>query len=149
MISKNNSIKVKVFLNIRETSYGVIVIKACIFIITLFTFTNIALALNWQDKAVKEDGCLKTSIGDWNLEILNFQNEKIINIQDKKIVINGNHNSDEYFLRNKNSLKIGGKFIEFAMNTNSRNKEVYFKNGPHLITTKIEYENSNHNSHNC
>ena len=149
MISKNNSIKIKNILNIRGTSCGVIVIRACILIIILFAFTNIALALNWKDREVREVGCPETSIKIWKSEILNFRNEKTINIQDNKIVISGNHDSGEYFISNKNSLKIGDKFIEFNINTEDQKKEVYLKVWPNLIATKIDYENSNNNSHNC
>jgi hypothetical protein len=149
MISKNISIKIKNVLNIHWTSYGIIVIRASILIITLFLFTNIALALNWKDKEVKEAGCHETSIGEWKSETLNLHNEKIINIQENKIVIIGNHKSDQYFLRNKKSFKIGEKFIEFNINTDDRKKEFYLKIGPHLITTKIDYQNSNNTSHNC
>ena len=148
MISKNNSIKIKNILNIRGTSYGIIVVRVCILIIILFAFTNIALALNWKDREVSEAGCPETSIKIWKSEILNFRNEKTINIQDNKIVISGNHDSGEYFISNKNSLKIGDKFIEFTINTDDRIKEVYLNNRPHLAT-KIDYENSNHNTHNC
>jgi hypothetical protein len=148
MISKNNSIKIKNILNIRGTSYGIIVVRVCILIIILFAFTNIALAVNWKDREVRETGCLETSIGVWKSEILNFRNEKTINIQDNKIVIIGNHNFGEYFVRNKNSLKIGDKIIEFNKNADDRKKEVYLNVRPHL-TNKIVYENSNHNTHNC
>jgi hypothetical protein len=149
MISKNNSIKVKNTLNISGTSYGLIVIRAGVFVVTLFAFTNIALALNWQDKEVKKAGCLETSIGVWDSEILSFHNEKIINIQDNKIIIIDNHNSDKYSLHNKNSFKIGEKLIEFNINTDDRKKEVYLKVWPNLIATKIDYVNSNHNPQNC
>jgi hypothetical protein len=149
MISKNNSNKIKNVLNIHWTSYGIIVIRASILIITLFLFANIALALNWKDKEVKEAGCTETPIGGWESEILNLHNEKIINIQESKIVIIGNHKSDEYFLRNKKTFKIGEKNIEFNINADDRKKEFYLKIGPHLITTKFDYENSNHSSHNC
>jgi hypothetical protein len=149
MISKNIYIKEKNTLNIRVTSYGVIVIKVCIFVITLFTFANIALALNWQKKEGAEGGCPETEIGERKSEILSLHNEKIINIQDNKIVIIGNHNSGEYFLRNKKSFKIGEKFIDFKVNADNRKKEVYLKVWPYLITTKIDYEKSTHNYHNC
>jgi len=131
------------------TNYGTIVIRVSIFIVTLFLFTNIAIALNWQDKEVKKPGCTETSIGVWKSGILNLHNERIINIKDKKIVIIGNHNSDEYFLRNNNSVKIGDKFIEFNINTDDRGKEVYLKVWPNFVATKIDYENSNNNTHNC
>ena len=147
MISKNNSIKIKNILNIRGTSYGIIVVRVCILIIILFAFASIALALNWKDREVRETGCLETSIGVWKSEILNFRNEKTINIQDNKIVISGNHDSGEYFISNKNSLKIGDKIIEFTINADDR-KKVYLNVRPHL-TNKIVYENSNHNTHNC
>ena len=149
MVSKNNSIKVKNMLSISTTNYGTIVIRVSIFIVTLFSFANIAIALNWQNKEVKKAGCPETSIGVWDSEILNLHNERIINIQDKKIVIIGNHNSDDYFLRNNNSVKIGDKFIEFNINTDDRKKEAYLRAKAHLIATKIDYENSNHNSRNC
>jgi hypothetical protein len=148
MISKKDSIKIKNILNTHWTSYGIIVIRASILIITLFLFTNIALALNWQGKEVQKAGCPENSIEVWDSEILNLHNEKIINIQDNKIVIIGNHDSGEYFISNKNSLKIGDKFIEFTTNTDDRIKKVYLNDRPHL-TTKIDYENSNHNTHNC
>ena len=146
MISKNNFIKVKSMLSISATNCGTIVIRVSIFIVTLFAFTNIAIALNWQDKEVKETGCPETPIREWKSETLNLHNEKIINIQENKIVIIGNQNSDEYFLRNKNAFKIGEKFIEFTVNTDDRKKEFYLKVWPHLITTRIYYEN---NTHNC
>ena len=149
MISKNNSIKVKNTLNITGASYGVIVIRAGVFVVTLIAFANIALALNWQDKEVKKAGCPETAIGVWGSEILSLRNEKIINIQDNKIIIIDNHNSDKYSLHNKNSFKIGEKLIEFNINTGDRKKEVYLKVWPNLIATKIDYENSNNNSHNC
>jgi hypothetical protein len=149
MKSKKNSIKEKNILNIRGTSYGIIVIRACIFNITLFAFTNIALALNWKDKEVTEAGCPETSIGEWKSEILNFHNEKIINIQDNKIVIIDYQNSDKYFLSNKDSLKIGDKFVELPIKTDDQKEKVYLKVRPHLITTRIDYENSNHSTHNC
>jgi hypothetical protein len=149
MISKNNSIKVKNTLNITGARYGVIVIRAGVFVVTLFAFANIALALNWQDKQVKKAGCSEISIGVWDSEILSLHNEKIINIQDNKIIIIDNHNSDKYSLHNKNSFKIGEKLIEFNINTGDRKKEVYLKVWPNLIATKIDYENSNNNSHNC
>ena len=149
MISKNNSIKVRNMLSISGTNYRIILIRVSIFIVTLFAFTNIAIALNWQDKEVKKAGCPETSIGVWGSEILNLHNERIINIKDKKIVIMGNHNSDEYFLRNNNSVKIGDKFIEFNINTDDREKEVYLKVWPNFVATKFDYENSNNNTHNC
>jgi hypothetical protein len=149
MISKNNSIKVKNTLNITGASYGAIVIRAGVFVVTLFAFANIALALNWQDKELKKAGCSETSIEVWDSEILSLHNEKIINIQDNKIIIIDNHNSDKYSLHNKNSFKIGEKLIEFNINTGDRKKEVYLKVWPNLIATKIDYENSNNNSHNC
>ena len=149
MISKNNSIKVKNVLSISGTNYRIILIRFFIFIVTLFSFANIAIALNWQDKEVKKASCPETSIGVWKSEILNLHNERIINIKDKKIVIIGNHNSDEYFLRNNNSVKIGDKFIELNINTDDREKEVYLKIWPNFVATKIDYENSNNNTHNC
>ena len=149
MISKNNSIKVKNMLSISGTNYGTIVIRVSIFIVTLFAFTNISLALNWQDKEVKAASCPGNSIGEWNSEIINFHNEKIINIQDNKVVIFSNRISNEYFLRNKSSLKIGHKFIEFAVNAYDQKKEVYLKARPNLINTKTDYENSHNSSHNC
>ena len=97
---------------------------------------------------MQKAGCPENSIEVWDSEILNLHNEKIINIQDNKIVIIGNHDSGEYFISNKNSLKIGDKFIEFTTNTDDRIKKVYLNDRPHL-TTKIDYENSNHNTHNC
>ena len=148
MISKNNSIKVKNMLSISTTNYGTIVIRVSIFIVTLFAFTNIAIALNWQNKEVKKAGCPETSIGEWKSEILNFHNEKIINIQDNKIVIMGSHNSDEYFIHNKRSIKIGGKSIEFAENVLGGEKEISLKTQHHLITTKIDYGKNIHDFHN-
>ena len=149
MVSKKNSIKVKNMLSISTKNYGTIVIKVSIFIVILFAFTNIALALNWQDKEVKATSCPGNSIGEWNSEIINFHNEKIINIQDNKIIIINNHNSNKYSLHNKNSFKIGEKLIEFNINTGDQKKEVFLKAWPNLIATKIDYENSNNNSHNC
>ena len=149
MLSKKKFIKVKNMLSISTTNYGTIVIRVSIFIVILFAFTNIALALNWQDKEVKATSCPGNSIGEWNSEILNFHNEKIINIQDNKVVIFSNRISNEYFLRNKSSLKIGHKFIEFAVNADDQKKEVYLKARPNLINTKTDYENSHNSSHNC
>jgi hypothetical protein len=149
MISKKIYIKKKNILDIRGTSYGVIVIKTCIFIITLFTFTSIALALSLQDKEVAVDGCTKTAIGEWKSEKLSFHNEKTINIQDNKIIIMGSHNSDEYFLRNKRSYKVGGKSIEFSVNILDRVKEISLKNQRHLINTEIDYGKNIHEFHNC
>ena len=149
MISKKIYIKEKITLDIRGTSYGVIVIRTCIFIITLLAFTNIALALSLQDKEVAVDGCAKTAIGEWKSKKLSFRNEKTINIQDNKIVIMGSHNSDEYFLRNKRSYKVGGKPIEFTVNVLDREKEISLKTQPHLITTKIDYGKNIHDFHNC
>jgi hypothetical protein len=122
MISKNNSIKVKNVLSISGTNYRIILIRVSIFIVTLFLFANIAIALNWQDKEVKKASCPETSIGVWDSEILNLYNERIINIKDNKIVIIGNQNSDEFFLRNKNSFNIGEKLIEFNINTDYQKK---------------------------
>ena len=96
---------------------------------------------------MKKASCPETSIGVWDSEILNLHNERIINIKDNKIVIIGNQNSEEFFLRNKNSFKIGEKFIEFNINTDDR-KKVYLKFWPNLIATKIDYQNSN-NAQNC
>ena len=149
MVSKKIYIKEKNVLDIRGISYGVIVIRTCIFIITLLAFTNIALALSLQDKEVAMDGCAKTAIGEWKSEKLSFRNEKTINIQDKKIVIMGSHNFDEYFLRNKLSYKVGGKSIEFTVNVLDREKEISLKTQPHLITTKIDYGKNIHDFHNC
>jgi hypothetical protein len=149
MISKKIYIKKKNILDIRGISYGIIVMKTCIFIITLLAFTSIALALSLQDKKVAVDGCTKTAIGDWKSEKLNFHNEKTINIQDNKIVIIGSHNSDEHFLRNKRSFKVGGKFIEFTENILGGEKEISFKTQPHLITAKIDYGNNIHDYRNC
>ena len=149
MISNKIYIKEKNILDIRGTSYGVIVIRTCIFIITLLAFTDIALALSLQDKEVAVDGCTKTAIGEWKSKKLSFHNEKTINIQDNKIVIMGSHNSDEYFLLNKGSFKVGGKSIEFTVNVLGKEKEIYLKTQPHLITTKIDYGNNIHDFHNC
>ena len=149
MISKKIYIKEKNILDIRGTNYGVILIRTCIFVITLLAFTSIALALSLQDKEVAVDGCTKTTIGEWKSEKLNFHNEKTINIQDNKIVIMGSHDSDEYFLRNKRSFKIGGKSIEFTENVLGGEKEISLKTQPHLITTEIDYGKSNHDYHNC
>ena len=122
MISKNHSIKARNMLSMNGTNYRIVLIRVTIFIVILFSFTNIAIALNWQDKEVKKAGCPETSIGVWDSEILNLHNERIINIKDNKIVIIGNQNSDEFFLRIKNSFKIGEKFIEFNINTDDRKK---------------------------
>jgi hypothetical protein len=149
MMSKRKFFEAHNSLKKNGTSYGIIVIKACIFIITLFAFTSIALALNWKDKKVGNTACPENPIGEWKSVILNFHNEKTIDIQDNKIVIVGNNNSEEYFLRNKNTFKIGGKSIEFTINTVDRKKEVYLKVKPHLITTKFDHVNSNHKYHNC
>jgi hypothetical protein len=136
-------------LSISGINYGIIVIRVSIFIVTLFAFTNIAVALNWQDKEVKKPGCPETLIGEWDSEKLNFHNEKTINIQDNKIIIIGNHNSEEYFLSNKHSFKVGGKSIEFTVNVFDQEKEICLKTQAHLITTKIDCWNSNLFSHNC
>ena len=149
MISKNIYIKEKNILDIRGTSYGVIVTRTCIFIITLFAFTSIALALSLEDKGLAVDGCTETAIEEWKSEKLNFQNENIISIKGDKIVIMGSHNSDKYFLRNRHSFEVGGKSIEFTANILDREKEIYFKPQPHLITTKIDYGKSNQDFHNC
>jgi hypothetical protein len=145
MVSKKNSIKVKNMLSISTKNYGTIVIKVSIFIVILFAFTNIALALNWQDEEVKAASCPGNSISEWNSELINFHNEKIINIQDNKVVIFSNRISNE----NKSSLKIGRKFIEFAVNADDQKKEVYLKARPNLINTKTDYKNSHNSSHNC
>ena len=136
-------------MHIRQKGYGEIAIRTCIMIIAFFVCSSIALALNWQDKEVKKASCPETSIKVWGSEILNLYNERIINIKDNKIVIIGNHKSEEYFLRNKKSFKIGEKFIEFNINTDDREKEVYLKVWPNFVATKIVYENSNNNTHNC
>ena len=149
MISKKIYIKENNIMDIRGTSYGEIVIRTCIFIITLLGFTSIALALSFQDKEVAVDGCTKTAIGEWESEKLNFDNEKTINIQDNKIVIMGSHNSDKYFLRNKRSYKVGGKSIEFTVNILDREKEISLKTQPLLINTKIDYGKNIHDFHNC
>ena len=149
MISKQIYIKEKNILDIRGTSQGVIVIRTCIFIIILLAFTSIAFALSLQVKEVAVGGCTKTAIGDWKSEKPNFHNEKTINIQGNKIVIMGSHHSDDYFIRNKHSFKVGGKSIEFTVNVLDRGKETYLKNQPHLIKTKIDYEKNNNDSHNC
>ena len=149
MISKNIYIKEKNILDIRGISYGVIVIRSCIFIITLLAFTSIALALSLQDKEVAVDGCSKTVIEEWKSEKLSFHNEKTINIQDNKVVIMGSHNSNEYFLGNKHSFKVGKKSIEFTVNILDREKEKYLKTQPHLITTKTDYGKNIHDFHNC
>jgi hypothetical protein len=149
MLSKKIHIKEKNILDVRGTSYGLIVIRTSIFIITLLVFTSIALALSWQDKEVAVDGCTETAIGESKSEKLNFHNEKTINIQGNNIVIMDSHNSDEYFLRNKHSFEVGGKSIEFTVDILDREKEIYLKTQPHLITTKIDYGKSNHDFHNC
>jgi mRNA-degrading endonuclease HigB of HigAB toxin-antitoxin module len=149
MMSKKNYIKEKNILDIRGTSYGVIVIKTCIFIITLLAFTSIAFALSWEGKGFAVDGCTDSPIEEWKSEKLSFHNEKTINIKGSKIVIIGSHNSDEYFLRNKHSFEVGGKSIEFTVNISDREKEIYIKTQPHLITTKKDYGKSNHDFHNC
>lgn len=149
MISKKIHIKEKNILNIRGTKYGVIVIRTCIFIITLLAFTSIALALSWEGKKLVVDGCAKTTFEEWKSEKLKFHNEKTININGNKIVIMESHNSDEYFLRNKNYFEVGGKSIEFTANILEREKEDYLKTQPHLITTKIDYGESNNDFHNC
>jgi hypothetical protein len=99
MISKKIYIKEKNILDIRGTSYGVTVIRTCIFIITLLAFTSIALALSWDDKGLAVDDCTETAIKKWKSEKLNFHNKKTINIKGNKIhvqKIQGRH-----FLRNK------------------------------------------------
>jgi len=149
MISRKFYTKEKNIQDIRGTKYGLIVIRTCVFIITLLAFTSIALALSLQDKEVAVDGCTKTVIGEWKSEKLSFYNEKTINIQDNKIVIMGSDNSDEYFLRNKRSYKVGGKSIEFTVNVLDREKEISLKTQPHLITTKIDYRKNIHDFHNC
>ena len=149
MISKKIYIKEKNILDKRRTSYGVIVIRTCIFIITLLAFTSIALALSWGDKGFAVDDCIETAVEEWKSEKLNFHNEKTINIKGNKIVIMGSLNSDEYFLRNKHSFEVGGKSIEFTVNILDREKEIYLKTQPHLITTKKDYGKSNHDFHNC
>ena len=149
MILKKIYIKEKNILDIRGARYGVIVVRTCMFIITLLAFTSIALALSLQDKKMAVDGCTENEIGEWKSEKLNFHNEKTINIQDNKIVIMGSHNSDEYFLLNKRSFKVGGKPIVFTVNVLDREKEIYLKTQPHLITTKIDYGKNNHDFHNC
>ena len=149
MVSKKIYIKEKNILDIRGISYGVIVIRTCIFIITLLAFTSIAFALSLQVKEVAVGGCTKTAIGEWKSEKLNFHNEKTINIQNNRIVIIGSHNSDEYFLRNKRSFKVGGKSIEFTVNVLGGEKEISIKTQPHLITTKIDYGKNIHDFHNC
>jgi hypothetical protein len=149
MISKKIYTKEKNILDVRGTSYGVIVIRTCIFIIALLAFTSIALALSLQDKEVAVEGCTKTTNGEWKSKKLSFHNEKTINIQGNKIVIMGSHSSDEYFLRNKRSYKVGGKSIEFTVNILDREKEISLKTQPHLITTKIDYGKNIHDFKNC
>jgi hypothetical protein len=149
MISKIVFIKEKNIQDIRGTSYRLIVIRTCVLIITILAFTNIALALSWEDKGFAVDGCSETAIEEWESEKLNFQNEKTINIKSNKIVIMGSHNSGEYFLSNKNSFEVGGKSVEFTVNILGREKEIYLKTQPNLITTKIDYGKSNHDFHNC
>jgi hypothetical protein len=149
MISKKIYIKEKNILDKRRTSYGVIVIRTCIFIITLLAFTSIALALSWEGKGFALDGCTETETEEWKTEKLNFHNEKTINIKGNKIEIMGSHNSDEYFLSNKHSFEVGGKSIEFTWNILGLEKEIYLKTQPHLITTKIDYGKSNHDFHSC
>ena len=149
MISKKIYIKEKNILDVRGTNCRVIVIRTFIFIIGLFAYTSIAFALNWEGKGLAVDGCTETAIEKWKSGKLNFINEKTINIKGNKIVIMGSHNSDEYFLRNKQSFEVGGKPIEFTVNILDREKEIYFKTQPHLITTKKDYGKSNHDFHNC
>jgi hypothetical protein len=149
MISKKFYIKEKNIQDIRGTNYGLIVIRTCVFIITLLAFTSIALALSWEDKGFAVDGCTETAIEEWKSEKLNFHNEKTINIKGNKIVIMGSQNSDEYFLSNEHSFEVGGKSIEFTVNISDREKEIYIKPQPHLITTKKDYGKRNQNFHNC
>jgi hypothetical protein len=149
MISRKFYIKETNIQDIRGTSYGLIVIKTCIFIITLLAFTGISLALSWEEKGFAVDGCTESAIEEWKSEKLNFHNEKTINIKGNKIVIMGSHNSDEYFLRNKDSFEVGGKSIEFNVNILDREKENYLKTRSHLITTKIDYGKINHDFHKC
>ena len=61
----------------------------------------------------------------------------------------GSHNSDEYFLRNKRSFKVGGKSIEFTVNVLGGEKENSLKTQAHLITTNIDYGKYIHDFHNC
>jgi hypothetical protein len=149
MISKKFYIKEKNIQDIRGTNYGLIVIRTCVFIITLLAFTSIAFALSWEGKGFTVDGCTDNPIKEWKSEKLGFHNEKTINIKGNKIVIMGSHNSDEYLLRNKHSFEVGGKSIEFTVNILDREKEIYLKTQPHLITTKKDYGKSNHDFHNC
>jgi hypothetical protein len=149
MISKKFYIKEKNIQDIRGTNYGLIVIRTCVFIITLLAFTSIALALSWEDRGFAVDGCTETAIEEWKSEKLNFHNEKTINIKGNKIVIMGSQNSDEYFLPNEHSFEVGGKSIEFTVNISDREKEIYIKPQPHLITTKKDYGKRNQDFHNC
>jgi hypothetical protein len=149
MISRKFYTKEKNIQDIRRTSYGLIVIRTCVFIITLLAFTSIAFALSWEGKEFAVDGCTDNPIEEWKSEKLNFHNEKTINIKGNKIVIVGSRNSDEYFLRNKHSFEVGGKSIEFSVNILDHEKERYLTTQPHLITTKKDYGKSNHDFHNC
>jgi hypothetical protein len=149
MISIKFYTKEKYIQDIRRASYGLIVIRTCVFIITLLAFTGIALALSWEGKGFAVDGFTDNPIEEWKSEKLNFHNEKTINIKDNKIVIMGSHNSDEYFLRNNHSFEVGGKSIEFTVNILDREKEIYFKTQPNLITMKKDYGKSNHDFYNC
>ena len=149
MISKKNYIKENNILSIRGTSCGVIVIRTCVFIITLLAFTSIALALSWEDKGLVVEGCTETAVKEWRSEKLNFHNKKTINIKGNKIEIMGSQNHDEHFLRNKDSFEVGGKSIEFTVNILDREKEIYLKTQPYLITTKKYYGKGNHDFHNC
>lgn len=149
MISKKFYIKEKNIQGIRGTSYGLIVIRICVFIITLLAFTSIAFALGWEGKGFAVDGCTETAIEEWKSEKLNFYNEKTINIKGNKIVIMDSHNSGEYFFRNKHSFEVGGKSIEYNVNILDREREIYLKTQPHLITKKKDYGKSNNNFQNC
>ena len=149
MISKKFYTKEKYIQDICGASYGLIVIRTCVFIITLLAFTSIALALSLEGKGLAVDGCTKNPTEEWKSEKLSFHNEKTINIKGNKIVIISSHNSDKYLLRNNHSFEVGGKSIEFTVNILDREKEIYLKTQPHLITTKKDYGRSNHDFHNC
>lgn len=149
MRSRKYFIKGKNILKIFGIDCGVKITIACMFLIPLFAFTSIALALNWQDQDWKGAGCPETAIGEWGSEKPNSHIETSISIQKNKITIIGSNNSKEETLYKKSSFQIGEKFIEFSLRPVEGGKRIYLKVRPHLITPIKDSGDVNQNSRDC
>ena len=123
----------------------------CQSVLFILIWTNVASALDWNDKGWVGASCPPNIFGTWVSEDMNVENERVLNIRHNKISLITNHILEEEYSFDKKNMVMNEKFMEVNLQStlSDEEKSAYLKIRPHLVSSEKYSKNTNTTAQNC